>query len=82
MVFFSFLWVSGVRIGEAQGVMFKDIDFKNNTVTISRSIDTKQKGKAYCINPTKTKRTRVLELPVTYMDMLSPYYHRCKQMDS
>lgn len=80
-LFFTFLWVSGVRIGEAQGVMFKDINFENNTVSINKSIDTKQKGKLYVINPTKTKKTRILELPDTFMSALKPYFEKMKQMD-
>ncbi len=80
-VFFTFLWVSGVRIGEAQGVMFKDIDFKENSVKISKSIDTKQKGKPYVINPTKTKKTRIIELPGSFMRMLKPYYENGKKID-
>lgn len=81
-IFFTFLWVTGVRIGEAQGVMFRDIDFESNTVRISKSIDTKQKGKPYVINPTKTKKTRVLELPGEFIAMLKPYYDKWAQMDT
>lgn len=80
-VFFTFLWVTGVRIGEAQGVMFRDIDFENSTVRISKSIDTKQKGKLYAINPTKTKKTRVLELPSAFVAMLKPYYDKWSNAD-
>ena len=80
-IFFTFLWVSGVRIGEAQGVMFKDIDFKEKTVKISKSIDTKQKGKPYVINPTKTKKMRIIELPESFMQMLRPYYEYGKKID-
>lgn len=80
-VFFSFLWSTGVRIGEAQGVMFRDINFENKTVTICKSIDTKQKGKPYVINPTKTKKTRILELPSGFVDILKPYYVEMKKAD-
>lgn len=80
-LFFTFLWVTGVRIGEAQGVMFQDIDFENHAVTISKSVDTKQKGKLYVINPTKTKKTRVIELPNEFMIMLRPYFDTMKHRD-
>lgn len=80
-VFFTFLWVTGVRIGEAQGVMFKDVDFENSTLTIRRSIDTKQKGIPYVINPTKTKMIRMLELPSKFMDILKPYCEQQKKLD-
>lgn len=72
-VFFTFLWSTGVRIGEAQGVMFKDVDFDNGRVKIYKSIDTKQKGKPYVINPTKTKRSREIELPQKLTEMLRSY---------
>lgn len=80
-VFFSFLWSTGVRIGEAQGVMYRDINFKNKTVTICKSIDTKQKGIPYVINPTKTKKTRILELPSKFIELLKPYYESGKNID-
>ncbi len=81
-VFFSFLWSTGVRIGEAQGVMYRDINFENKTVTICKSIDTKQKGKPYAINPTKTKKTRIIELPNKFIEQLKPYYESGKKMDN
>ena len=79
-LFFTFLWVTGVRIGEAQGVTFADINFTENTVKICKSIDTKQKGKKYVINPTKTKRTRILEVPEKFLTELRPYYDRQKNI--
>ena len=80
-IFFTFLWVTGVRIGEAQGVMYRDVDFGNNRVTICKSIDTKQKGKPYVINPTKTKKTRIIELPDDFMELLRPYFVRGTKID-
>ena len=79
-VFFTFLWSTGVRIGEAQGVMFKDIDLNEKTVSINKSIDTKQKGKTYVINPPKTKKSRVLELPDSFLNMLKPYYENASKL--
>ena len=73
-LFFTFLWVTGVRIGEAQGVHFRDIDFDNKTVTISKSINTKKKGVLYIVNPTKTKKVRIIELPDDFLNELKPYY--------
>ena len=80
-VFFAFLWVTGVRIGEAQGIMYRDIDFKNNRVVICKSIYTKQKGKSYVINPTKTKKTRIIELPGDFVELLKPYFERGTKID-
>lgn len=80
-IFFTFLWVTGVRIGEAQGIMYRDINFNKNTVTICKSIDTKQKGKPYVINPTKTKKPRNIELPDDFMKLLRPYFERGTKID-
>lgn len=80
-VFFTFLWCTGTRIGEAQGVMFKDINFRKKTVTISKSIDTKQKGIPYVINPTKTKKTRIIELPNELIKLLKVYYKKHVNID-
>ena len=78
-LFFLFMWCTGVRIGEMQGIMFEDIDFENKTVRINKSIDTKQAGQRYVINPTKTKKVRVLELPESFLKELKPYYEYQKQ---
>lgn len=55
-IFFTFLWVTGVRIGEAQGIMFRDIDFESNTVRISKSIDTKQKASRMSLTQPKLRK--------------------------
>jgi integrase len=79
-LFFTFLWCTGTRIGEAQGVMFKDINLTEKSVTISKSIDTQQKGKLYVINPTKTKKPRTIELPETYIEILNPHIEKQKKL--
>lgn len=76
-LFFTFLWCTGTRIGEAQAVMFKDVE--DNSVKISKSVYTKQKGVAYIINPTKTKKMRQIELPPEFIEMLVPYVEKIKK---
>ena len=71
------MWCTGVRIGEMQGIMFEDIDFENKTVRINKSIDTKQAGQRYVINPTKTKtpvNTGVFTILVGTIGIESVYF--------
>jgi integrase len=37
LALFSLLYWTGMRIGEAQALQIKDIDFDNNTITVSKT---------------------------------------------
>lgn len=54
-VFFEILYYCGLRKGEANGLLWKDINFNNKTVTINKSVALKIKGHKYIILPPKTK---------------------------
>ena len=43
--FFMFLYYTGARKGEARAMTWKQIDFKNNLITISRSLERRKKIK-------------------------------------
>jgi integrase len=77
-IFYLVHWATGTRIGEMQGLMFKDINAADNTVKISKSIYTR-KGTPYIINPTKTKKTRIVEIPETLSRKLAEYIETQKQ---
>lgn len=39
--FFTFLYYTGMRKGEVQALTWKDIDFKNNEITVNKTLSTK-----------------------------------------
>jgi integrase len=51
---------TGARRGELVAIKWKDIDFDNHTLSISRAADSARRGQT---KPTKTKRNRVVDLP-------------------
>ncbi|WP_196029307.1 tyrosine-type recombinase/integrase [Longicatena caecimuris] len=55
--FFIFLYYMGTRKGETQALQWKDIDLKNDTVKINKTITNKIKGKAWEITSPKTQNS-------------------------
>lgn len=56
VTFFHILGYTGLRKGEALGLKWKDIDFQNKTLKVSRTA-VKVDGKQFCHSP-KTKKSR------------------------
>ena len=50
---FMVLYYQGLRIGEANGLTWEDIDFKKHTMQINKTVNTKIKGIPYMITSTK-----------------------------
>ena len=74
--FFTFLYVSGCRKGEAFALRWSDIDFNRSTVSITKSITKKgmimttEYGKDI-IEKTKNKKWGDLYMPQSTMDLIS-----------
>lgn len=59
---FTTLYYCGLRIGEARGLQWKDIDFENNTISITKQISSRES--VFCA-PTQTKTpTSIRTLPM------------------
>ena len=70
-----FLYYTGARKGEARAMTWKQIDFKNNLITISRSLERrKDKNGNYIINRPKNGRSRTIMLNSELRDVLLTYY--------
>ncbi len=64
---------TGIRRGEACGLQWKNIDFKNNTITIERTRD--QKG----VRSPKTKNSlRTIKVEKSVLTQLEKYHTWCK----
>lgn len=74
--FFKFLYLSGCRKGEALALTWKDINFDNATVEITKSAAYKvgTGGKSYHIStPKNLSSDRTVHLPSFFMDELKAY---------
>lgn len=69
-VFFSLLYLTGCRKGEAFALIWQDIDFNNKTLSITKNLTRKVKNKTYAIVSTKTNEIRTILIPDTLVDML------------
>lgn len=71
--FFRLLAFSGMRKGEALGLLWKDIDFKKNTVSISKALS-RGENNSLIIQPPKTKSSmRTLLLDDMTMNILKEW---------
>lgn len=63
------LYYTGMRLGEAVGLQWRDVDFKRRTISVRRDIDLK----ARCIGDVKTKYSvRDIPMPDALADILTP----------
>ncbi len=71
--FFYLMIYSGFRRGEMLGLEWKDVDFKNNVISVRRTSNYTAKKGVYT-DTTKTKKSqRTLKFPQFIMDMLKEY---------
>ncbi len=83
MLFFTYLWSTGLRIGEARGVQFKDIVVNSKTgvtsIYVNKSIPAFTKGKKYSIHPPKNKMNRYVEIDNYLAAALQSYARKQKR---
>lgn len=76
-MFFRLLAYSGMRKGECLALKWSDIDFKNNTIDINKSLASGENNRLY-LSPCKTKSSvRILDMDATTMKYLNEW--RLKQ---
>lgn len=64
-VLFSFLFYMGTRKGETVALQWRDIDFKNNTVKINKTVTIKTKDRYWALTAPKTKNSiRNISMPL------------------
>lgn len=73
-MFFTMLYISGCRRGEAEALTWNDIDLKKSTLKISKSITRKSPSAPWEITtPKNTSSNRTVTLPKSLCEMLSEY---------
>jgi integrase/recombinase XerC len=68
---FSLCSGAGLRVGEARGIRGSDVNIPTRTVTVVRSIRDNTR-----IGPTKSGKTRTVDLPTSTLRLLEPYQRR------
>lgn len=76
-IFFRLLAYSGMRKGECLALKWSDIDFKNNTIDINKSLKTGVNNRLYVKNPKTKDSVRTLDMDATTMKYLKEW--RLKQ---
>lgn len=79
-VFFEVLYFMGLRKGECQALTWNDIDFKNKTIKINKTLTTKIRGEEYTIFTPKTRSSnRVLPIPDRLYSNLKTLFYKAKK---
>lgn len=69
--FFDLMFYMGLRVGETQGLTFKDFDITRKEININKTLTTKIKGEKWTISTPKTKNSiRALPLPQNLVNEL------------
>ena len=78
--FFSFLYFTGCRRGEALALNWEDFDFANAKVRINKSITRKIEGKSWLVTtPKNASSIRTISLPANLLSLLEEYRKWQKQ---
>jgi integrase len=70
------LFYSGMRVNEMLALTYGDIDFKNNTISVNKTIVRTEEG-IKLDTPKTEKSNRIITMPTTIMEELSSY---CKKI--
>lgn len=83
-LFFCFLYLTGCRRGEALALTWSDIDLKNGTVSITKSVSNKahDEGKSYTITtPKNAGSNRTISIPSFLCDALRKAQKKAQEGD-
>lgn len=79
---FQVLFYCGLRQGELQALNWNDIDLKENTISINKTLTTKLKGQKYTIFPQKTKSSyRIIPITNSLKEDLNCLYNIYSTLD-
>lgn len=73
--FFTFLYYTGARKGEARAITWRQINFKKRTIIISRSLERrKSRGGELVVNKPKNEQSRTILMNQELYETLYSYY--------
>lgn len=74
---YKLLLATGLRINEALALEWSDIDFKNKTISVTKTLDSKKQ-----INSPKTRSSiRIIDVDTSTIDTLK-YYHKRQRLEA
>lgn len=79
---FKLLYFSGIRLGELLALTREDIDWSNNTIHICKTYSQTDNGYTIIHLPTSDKSNRIINLPVTIMNLLQNYISKLPCLDA
>ena len=78
---FRFLYFTGCRVGEMIALNWNDLNFKNKTVTINKTLTNRLGNGTYIITSPKTKNSvRTIDLDDDLVELLKKHYKNEKQI--
>lgn len=78
---FTFLYYTGLRIGEAVALNWNDINFEKKTIKINKTLTTKIGTGGYKLIPPKTKNSiRTIDLDDNLIELLKKHYEKEKKI--
>ena len=72
-LFFKTLFIAGCRKGEAMALLWSDVDFDNNSISITKSITNKADGPYSVTTPKNQSSMREVKMPEDFMEVLHEY---------
>lgn len=72
-MFFRLLAYSGMRKGECLALKWSDVDFKNNTINVNKTVTTGLENKLYLSNGKTANSVRLLDMDRQTMDYLKQW---------
>lgn len=70
----------GLRMTEIAGIRIENINYNDNTILIDRTLQYDKETKRFFLGPTKTKRSRVVNVPDTFMKEIKEYVTEQKKL--
>ena len=80
-IMFTFLYYTGLRLGEMIALTWNDINFKNKTLRINKTYADKVEGEIYIITSPKTNNSnRIVDLDDNLIKLLKKHYEHEKRV--
>lgn len=70
----------GLRMAEIAGIRMENINYKDNTILIDKTLLYDKEIKTFLLGPTKTKRSRTVNVPKSLMDEIKQYEIKQKKL--
>lgn len=70
----------GLRMAEIAGIRMENINYKENTILIDKTLLYDKETKTFLLGPTKTKRPRTVNVPKSLMDEIKQYEMKQKKL--